>query len=136
MKSGLWPSRRNPDFFLMGIAAPTRCDADREVMASKAASTNKGVLIPLALLCAFLFCQTFGLLPTTVNDEIVRWASCAVFVVSAVLFGASGSAVWCGLCAALAVVLNPLYPLALGDLFSGAKIVAGVVAGAAVVRNW
>jgi hypothetical protein len=32
--------------------------------------------------------------------------------------------------------LNPIYPLGLGDLWSGAKIVGGVVAGAAVVRNW
>jgi hypothetical protein len=34
------------------------------------------------------------------------------------------------------VILNPVYPLALGDLFSGAKILGGVIAGAAVVRNW
>jgi hypothetical protein len=36
----------------------------------------------------------------------------------------------------MAVVLNPLYPLALGDLLNGAKILGGVIAGAAVVRNW
>ncbi|MEY2794826.1 MAG: hypothetical protein RIR10_542 [Planctomycetota bacterium] len=105
-------------------------------MASKGGGSGKAILIPLALLSAFLFFQTFGMLPTSVNDEIVRWAGCATFLVAAVLFGKDGSAVWCGLCAAMAVVLNPLYPLGLGDLFSGAKIVGGVIAGAAVVRNW
>ena len=106
-------------------------------MASKGGSgAGKTILIPLALLSAFLFFQTFGMLPTAVSDEIVRWASCAVFAVAAVLFGTAGSAAWCGLCAALAVILNPIYPLALGDLFSGAKILGGVIAGAAVVRNW
>lgn len=106
-------------------------------MASKGGSgSGKTILIPLALLSGFLFFQTFGMLPTAVNDDIVRWASSAVFLVGAVVFGKDGSAVWCGLCAAMAVVLNPLYPLALGDLLNGAKILGGVIAGAAVVRNW
>ena len=106
-------------------------------MASKGGGgAGKTILIPLALLSAFLFFQTFGMLPTSVNDDIVRWASCATFLAAAVIFGKDGSAIWCGLCAAMAVVLNPRYPLGLGDLFAGAKIVGGVIAGAAVVRNW
>ena len=36
----------------------------------------------------------------------------------------------------MAVVLNPIYPLDLGSYFTAAKIVGGVIAGAAVVRNW
>ncbi len=100
-------------------------------------ASNRTVLVPLALLSAFLFCQTFGVLPTAVNDEIVRWAASAVFLVAAVLFGRDQKALWCGAAAALAVVLNPIYPLDLGaDAFTGAKVLGGAVAGAAVVRNW
>ena len=118
-----------------GIAGDS---ADTNRMASKGGGFGGGrvVLIPLALLCAFLFCQTFNLLPTAVNDDIVRWASSCVFLVAAIVFGRDGSAAWCGLSAALAVVLNPVYPLDLGSYFPAAKIVGGVVAGAAVVRNW
>jgi hypothetical protein len=107
-------------------------------MASKGGGSGSGkmVLIPLALLSAFLFFQSFSLLPTAVNDDIVRWVSSSAFLLAAIVFGRDGSAVWCGLCAALAVVLNPLYPLDLGGHLLTAKIVGGVVAGAAVVRNW
>ena len=55
---------------------------------------------------------------------------------AAIVFGRDGSAVWCGLCAALAVVLNPVYPLDLGSYFFSAKLFGGAIAGAAVVRNW
>jgi hypothetical protein len=107
-------------------------------MASKGGGSGGGkvILIPLALLSAFLFCQSFNLLPTSVNDEIVRWASSCTFLVAAIVFGRDGSAVWCGLCAALAVVLNPVYPLDLGSYFFSAKLFGGAIAGAAVVRNW
>ena len=106
-------------------------------MASKSSSaTGKTILIPLALLSAFLFFQSFQMLPTAVTEDIVRWASCGVFLIAALVFGKDGAAVWCGLCAAMAVVLNPLYPLALGDLHFGAKILGGSIAGAAVIRNW
>ena len=107
-------------------------------MASKGGGSGGGkvVLIPLARLCAFLFCQTFSLLPTSVNDDIVRWSSSCVFLIAAIVFGRDGSAAWCGLAAAMAVVLNPVYPLDLGSYFTAAKIVGGVIAGASVVRNW
>jgi hypothetical protein len=82
-------------------------------MASKGGGgSGKTILISLALLSAFLFFQTFGMLPTAVNDDIVRWASCATFAVAAVVFGKDGSAVWCGLCAALAVVRTRSTPSA------------------------
>lgn len=99
-------------------------------------ASDRAILIPLALLSAFLFFQAFGMLPTSVTDDIVRWAGCAVFLVAAAIFAKGGTAVWCGLCAAMAVVLNPLYPLDLGGVFFGAKILGGAIAGAAVVRNW
>ena len=109
-------------------------------MASKGTSGGGGVgkatLIPIALLSALLLLQALGMLPTTVTDEITRWAATGLFVFGAVALGSAGSAVWCGLCAAMAVVLNPLYPLPLGDLLQGAKILGGGIAGAAVVRNW
>jgi hypothetical protein len=107
-------------------------------MASKGGDSGSGkmVLIPLALLSAFLFFHAFSMLPTAVNDDIVRWVSSSAFLVAAVVFGRDGSAVWCGLCAALAVVLNPIYPLDLGGHMMTAKILGGVIAGAAVVRNW
>jgi hypothetical protein len=107
-------------------------------MASKGGSSGHGkmVLIPLALLSAFLFFQSFSMLPTAVNDDIVRWASCSTFLVAAIIFARDGAAVWCGLAAAMAVILNPIYPLDLGGSLFAAKIVGGVIAGAAVVRNW
>ncbi|MFM1822326.1 MAG: hypothetical protein RI967_592 [Planctomycetota bacterium] len=106
-------------------------------MPSRGGASNRTTLIPLALLSAFLFCQTFGALPTAVDDEIARWAGSAVFLVAAVVFGRDQQALWCGASAALAVALNPLYPLELGgDGFTVAKILGGAVAGAAVVRNW
>lgn len=107
-------------------------------MASKGGGSGSGkmVLIPLALLSAFLFFQSFSMLPTSVNNDIVRWVSSCAFLVAAIVFGRDGSAVWCGLCAALAVVLNPIYPLELGGHLLTAKILGGVVAAAAVVRNW
>ncbi len=107
-------------------------------MASRGGPTaNRTGLVPLARLSAFLFCQTFGALPTAVNDEIVRWAACAVFLAAAAVFGRDQKAIWCGTCAAMAVALNPVYPLEFGSqAFTGAKILGGAVAGAAVVRNW
>ena len=97
---------------------------------------GKAALIPLALLSAFLLCQALHVLPTTVKDEITRWVACGLFAFGAIMFAGAGSAIWCGLCAAMAVVLNPVYPLPLGELFHGAKILGGVIAGAAVVRGW
>lgn len=109
-------------------------------MASKGSGGGSGggkvVLIPLALLSAFLFFQSFAMLPTSVNDDIVRWAGSGVFLVAAIVFGRDGSAVWCGLAAAMAVVLNPVYPLELGGHFFTAKIVGGVVSAASVIRLW
>jgi hypothetical protein len=36
----------------------------------------------------------------------------------------------------MAVILNPIYPLPLGELLHGAKIVGGCIAAAAVIRHW
>ena len=74
-------------------------------MASKGTSGGGGVgkatLIPIALLSALLLLQALGMLPTTVTDEITRWAATGLFVFGAVALGSAGSAVWCGLCAAM-----------------------------------
>ena len=108
-------------------------------MASKGTSgggASKAALVPIALLSALLFLQALGALPPTVTDEITRWAATGLFCFAALVFGGAGSAAWCGLCAAMAVILNPLYPLPLGDLLHGAKILGGAIAGAAVVRHW
>jgi len=99
-------------------------------------SVGKAVLVPLAILSAFLFFDAFKLLPEQLTPEIALWAAFAGFAVGAIMFGVAGAAVWCALCAALAVVLNPVYPLPLGEYLFAAKIVGGCVAGASVVRNW
>jgi len=106
-------------------------------MAAKSGGgVGKLALLPIALLCALLFLQALGALPKQVTDEATQWASALGFGYAAILFGGVGSAAWCGLCAAMAVVLNPIYPLPLGDFLHGAKIIGGCIAGAAVVRNW
>ena len=97
---------------------------------------GKASLLLLALLSALLLTHAFGVLPAEVTDAIVRWSALAVFAVGALVFGANGSAFWCALCTAMAVVLNPIYPLPLGEMLHGAKILGGCIAAAAVIRNW
>jgi hypothetical protein len=97
---------------------------------------GKASLLLLALLSALLLLQAFGVLPSEVSDEIVRWSALGMFGVGALIFGANGSALWCALCTGMAVVLNPIYPLPLGELLHGAKILGGCIAAAAVIRNW
>ncbi|MFZ9913896.1 MAG: hypothetical protein ACO3IB_00970 [Phycisphaerales bacterium] len=104
-------------------------------MASKGSSVSKAVLIPLAVLSAFLLFHAFGAIPQ-VEPIVALWAASVGFALGSIMFGVAGSPLWCGLSAALAVVLNPIYPLPLGEYLTAAKIVGGVVAGAAVVRNW
>lgn len=104
-------------------------------MAAKGSTVGKPVLIPLAILSAFLFFHAFGAIPQ-VEPVVALWASFVGLAIGAIMFGVAGLAVWCGLCAALAVVLNPIYPLPLGEYLFAAKIVAACTAGAAVVRNW
>ncbi|MEY5032450.1 MAG: hypothetical protein RL354_1481 [Planctomycetota bacterium] len=97
---------------------------------------GKATLLLLALLSALLLTHAFGVLPTAVNEMVVRWSALAVFALGALVFGANGSAFWCALCTAMAVVLNPVYPLPLGEMLHGAKIMGGCIAAAAVIRNW
>ncbi len=104
--------------------------------ASGSPSVGRMVLVPLALLCVFLLVDRTGAMPAAVTEEIVRWSATGAFALCAVMFAASRAAIWCGLCAAMAVVLNPLYPLPLGDLMASAKMLGAVIAGAAVVRHW
>lgn len=111
--------------------------ADIEAMASKGGSSvGKPVLIPLALLSAFLYFHAFALLPEAITPEVALWASAIGFALGAVMFGMAGAALWCGLCAAMAIVLNPVLPLPLGESMFAAEIVGGSIAGASVVRNW
>ena len=122
-----------------GQASQAPSPPDTPCMATKGKSSggvSKPALIAFALLSVFLFVQALGGLPPGVNDEITRWVASSLFVLGALVFGAGGSALWCGLCTAMAVILNPLYPLPLGDLLHGAKILGGAIAGAAVVRHW
>ena len=97
---------------------------------------GKASLILLALLSALLLLQSFGVLPAEVSDNITRWAALGGFGFGALVFGAGSAAFWCALCTAMAVILNPIYPLPLGELLHGAKIVGGCIAAAAVIRNW
>lgn len=106
-------------------------------MASKPrGGVGRVALLPIALLSALLLLQSFGALPPSVGNDVTRWAAMIGFGFGAIMFGIAGAAAWCGLCAAMAVVLNPVYPPALGELLQGAKILGGCIAGAAVVRNW
>jgi len=106
-------------------------------MAAKSGGgVGKLALLPIALLGALLLLQAFGALPQQVTNEVVRWASLLGFAYAAVMFAGAGSAAWCGLCAAMAVVLNPIYPLPLGEFLNAAKILGGALAAAAVVRHW
>jgi hypothetical protein len=117
---------------------------DIPCMASKGRSSGggggggpgKATLVAMALLSVFLFLQALGMLPPSVTNDVTRWAALGLFGFGALAFGAAGSAVWCGLCAAMAVILNPIYPLPLGELMTGAKILGGAIAGAAVIRCW
>ncbi|MFM2164008.1 MAG: hypothetical protein RL325_445 [Planctomycetota bacterium] len=97
---------------------------------------GKLALLPIALLSALLFLQALGMLPPQVTNEVTRWASMLGFGYAAVVFAGAGAAAWCGLCAAMAVALNPLYPLPLGEFLHAAKILGGAIAAAAVVRSW
>ncbi len=105
---------------------------------AKNASSSKGILIALALLSAFLFLHAFGVIPIEkVGNDVARWISLVTFAISAIVFAKDGLAIWCGGCAALAVTLNPIYPLTLDpNAFFIAKIIGGAFAGATVVRNW
>ncbi|MFM1805733.1 MAG: hypothetical protein RL136_2612 [Planctomycetota bacterium] len=97
---------------------------------------SRAVLAVLALLSGFLLLQAFGSLPFDVSEVNTRWVSMVGLGVAALGFGVGGSVLWCVLFAVGAVILNPLYPLPLGDMLHSTKITAGVVAAAAVVRNW
>ncbi len=105
---------------------------------AKHVDSGKGILIALALLSAFLFLHAFEVIPIEkVGNDVARWISLVTFAISANVFGKDGLAIWCGGCAALAVTLNPIYPLTLDpNAFLVAKIVGGTFAGAAVIRNW
>ena len=76
------------------------------------------------------------MLPAEVSDNITRWAALGGFGFGALVFGAGSAAFWCALCTAMAVILNPIYPLPLGELLHGAKILGGCIAAATVIRNW
>ena len=105
---------------------------------AKNAGSSKGILIALALLSAFLFLHAFGVIPVEkVGNDVARWISLVTFGVAALIYAKDGLAVWCGCCAALAVALNPIYPLAMdGNAFMIARLIGGSLAGAAVIRNW
>ncbi|MSR40549.1 MAG: hypothetical protein EXS10_01410 [Phycisphaerales bacterium] len=104
---------------------------------AKNAGSSKGILIALAILSAFLFLHTFGVIPIETDGGPERWISLVTFAIAAIVFGKDGLTIWCGGCAALAVTLNPIYPLTLDyNTFFIAKVIGGAFAGAAVIRNW
>jgi len=103
---------------------------------TSAGGVSRLALVPVLLLAAFLLTHAFGMLPASIGNDAARWTAMIGFGYATVLFGLAGSAFWCALCAAMAVALNPVYPLPLGELLRGARILGGCIAAAAVIRSW
>lgn len=70
-------------------------------------------------------------------SQVASWAACGLCLVASVWFGKLSFAAWCGLLAALAVVVNPIAPLSPP---AGSQhwidIAGAVICGACVIRNW
>jgi hypothetical protein len=65
-----------------------------------------------------------------------RWASAAALATAAVVAGKQNLALWCGVFAAGAALLQPLFPIDFGDLAVAVHLTVAVLGAVCVVRHW
>ncbi len=71
------------------------------------------------------------------TQSIVKWLTFGLIALGAGAMARDGAALWCGLLSATAVVINPLWPLAIpADLAHAVLVGCAAVCGATVVRKW
>jgi len=67
----------------------------------------------------------------------VKWSAFGLLVVGAIAMARDGSATWCGLLAAVAVMINPLWPLSIPAEYGNHVLAtAAAITGASVIRKW
>jgi ABC-type uncharacterized transport system permease subunit len=67
----------------------------------------------------------------------VKWSAFGLLTIGAVAMARDGAAVWCGLLAAVAVMINPLWPMAIPSEYANHVLAASAaITGATVIRKW
>jgi ABC-type uncharacterized transport system permease subunit len=99
----------------------------------------KIVLVLLTLATALLAGQI--VLADRLSDptvlSAVKWTAFGLLTVGAVAMARDGAATWCGLLAAVAVTINPLWPMAIPAEYTNHVLAAAAaITGATVIRKW
>jgi len=67
----------------------------------------------------------------------VKWTAFGLLAIGAIAMARDGAAAWCGLLSAVAVMVNPLWPMAIpADYANHALAASAAITGATVIRKW
>jgi hypothetical protein len=67
----------------------------------------------------------------------VKWTAFALLAIGAIAMARDGSATWCGLLTLVAMVINPLWPMAIpADYTNHVLAASAAICGATVIRKW
>jgi hypothetical protein len=93
------------------------------------------ILVVLGLAALLLAAMPFDWVPGS-YELGVSWGITAALVAGVVVAVKEQQAIWGALFAAAAVVLQPAFPIALGDYETPVQIAVAIAIAVCVVRNW
>lgn len=82
-----------------------------------------------------LLALPLGWLPGA-SEPGALWAVSVALAIGSVVAGRKNLAIWCGLFAAMAVLFQPLFPVALGRFERWVEFGAAAIIAVCVVRKW